>query len=83
MDKKARQLLRDFIREKLNGKLENLPAFDFKKLRGDDKFGCPGRYFDCDDTEIMRAVYVVLWEDLLPDLSMETLGNEKNTAVTP
>ena len=77
MDKKARQLLRDFILEKLNGKLENVPSFDVKTLRGDDKFGCPGPYFDCDDTEIMRAVYVVLWEDFLPDLSMETLGNGK------
>ena len=77
MDKKARQLLRGFIREKLNGKLENFPSFNVKTLRGDDKFGCPDRYFDCDDTEIMRAIYVVLWEDFLPDLSMETLGNGK------
>ena len=75
MDERARCLLLDFIREKLDGKLDNIRTFDTKTLRGDDKFGCPGRYFDCDDTEIMRAVYVVLWEDLLPDLSMDTMGN--------
>ena len=66
MDERARQLLQDFIREKLNGTLENIRTFNIKTLRGDDKFGCPGRYFDCDDTEIMRAIYVVLWGDALP-----------------
>ena len=75
MDERARQLLQDFIREKLNGTLENIRTFNIKTLRGDDKFGCPGRYFDCDDTEIMRAIYVVLWGDVLPELSMDTLGN--------
>lgn len=75
MDKRARHLLKDFIREKLDGKIDGISTFDFKTLRGDDRFGCPGRYFDCDDTEIMRAVYVVLWEDILPELSMDTLGN--------
>ena len=75
MDEKTKNLLQDFIQEKLDGKLDNIRTFDFKSLRGDDKFGCPGRYFDCDDTEIMRAIYVVLWEDALPGLSMDTLGN--------
>ena len=75
MDERARHLLLDFIREKLDGKLDNIRTFDIKTLRDDGKFGCPGRYFDCDDTEIMRAIYVVLWEDVLPELSMDTLGN--------
>ena len=75
MDERARHLLLDFIREKLDGKPDGIRTFDIKTLRNDDKFGCPGRYFDCDDTEIMRAIYVVLWEKFLPDLSMDTLGN--------
>lgn len=75
MDEKARHLLQDFVQEKLDGKLDNIRTFDLKTLRGDDKFGCPGRYFDCDDTEIMRTIYVVLWSDFLPELSMDTLGN--------
>ena len=75
MDEKARRLLREFIQEKLNGKLDELLTFDFKTLRDSEKFGCPGRRFDGDDTEIVRAVCVVLWEELLPDLSMATLGD--------
>ena len=75
MDNKAKMLLRDFIQEKLDGELKNFRSFDIKSLRDSEKYGCPGRYFDCDDTEIMRAVYVVLWENFLPDLSMDTLGN--------
>lgn len=75
MDEKARHLLQNFIQEKLDGKLDNIRTFDIKMLRDDDKFGCLGRYFECDDTDIMRAIYVVLWSDFLPELSMDTLGN--------
>ncbi len=75
MDERAKKLLLDFIQEKLNGNIDNIRDFDFKTLRESDKFGCPRRYFDCDDTEVMRAVYVVLWENFLPELSMDTLGN--------
>ena len=75
MNERARRLLLDFIQKKLDGKLDNIRTFSIKTLRNDDKFGCPGRYFDCDDTEIMRAIYVVLWENFLPDLSMDTQGN--------
>ena len=77
MEEKAKQLLLDFIREKLDGDLERIRTFDFKSLRGSEKYGCPGRRFDCDDTELARAVYVILWEDFLPDLSMDTLGDGK------
>ena len=77
MDEKARLILRAFIREKLNGKLDELLTFDFKTLRGSEAFGCPGRRFDGDDTEIVRAICVVLWEDLVPELSMAALGDGK------
>ena len=73
----AKQLLLDFIREKLGGELDRFRTFDFRSLRDSEKFGCPDRRFDCDDTEILRAVYVVLWGGLLPELSMDTLGNGK------
>lgn len=71
----AKELLTDFIQEKLNGNIDNIRTFNFKTLRDSDRFGCPGRYFDCDDTEVMRAIYVILWENILPELSMNTLGN--------
>ena len=75
MDEKARQTLQDFIQEKLKGDLDEILTFDFKTLRESEKFGCPGRRFDADYTEIVRAVCVVLWEDLLPELSMAALGD--------
>ena len=77
MDEKARRLLREFIQEKLDGDPDGILTFDFKTLRESEKFGCPGRRFDADDTEIVRAVCVVLWEELLPDLSMATLGERE------
>ena len=74
MNGQEKQLVQDFIREKLDGKIGNFAAFDFKSLNGSDQFGCPGRRFDSDDTEIMRAVYVLLWGDELPELTLDTLG---------
>ena len=61
MNGQEKQMLQDFIQEKLDGKIGNFATFDFKSLNGSDKFGCSGRRFDSDDTEIMRAVYVLLW----------------------
>ena len=77
MDGKVKQILRAFIQEKLNGKLDEILTFDFKTLRESEDFGCPGRRFDGDDTEIVRAICVVLWEELLPELSMAALGDRK------
>ena len=77
MDKTARQTLQAFIQEKLNGNLDEILTFDFKTLRESAQFGCPGRRFDGDDTEIVRAICVVLWEDLLPELSMASLGDRE------
>ena len=69
-----RNRLQDFIQEKLDGKIKDSAIFDFKSLNGSDQFGCPGRRFDSDDTEIMRAVYVLLWGDELPELTTSTLS---------
>ncbi|MBR2425246.1 MAG: hypothetical protein IKB16_00750 [Lentisphaeria bacterium] len=74
MEDTAIQLIKDFIAEKLSGDVNNITTFDFRTLEDSEKFGCPQRYFDCDDTEIMRAIYVVLWGELLPGLSMNNFG---------
>lgn len=66
--------VRDFIDEMLEGDVDNLASFNFKTLKNSEKFGCPHRNFDCDDTNIMRALYVVLWDDLFPGLSMNNFG---------
>ena len=77
MYQKARQTVIDFVREKLDGNWEKLPDFDFKTLKDCPRFGSPDRYFDCDDTNIMRAIYVVLWQDMFPDLTLKTLGGNR------
>lgn len=77
MEKHAETLVRDFITTYLQDNLENLRQFDFKELQNSEKFGCHDRPFDCDDTNIMRAIYVVLWGDLLPNLTMENCGYRK------
>ena len=73
----AERLVREFVEEILSGDWNALRDFDFKTLNGSEKFGCPDRYFDCDDTNIMRAVYVVLWGDFLPNLNMDNFGFQK------
>ena len=77
MAKDPRQFLRGFIDEVLSGEIEKFRSFDFKQLKDNDKYGCPGRNFDCDDSEIIRAVYVVLWGELLPGLRMDNFGYRK------
>ncbi|MBE6356252.1 MAG: hypothetical protein E7058_03965 [Lentisphaerae bacterium] len=71
----AKKLISDFINDHLSGDLNNIRNFDFETLYSSQKFGCPGRKFDCDDTNIMRAIYVILWQDLLPGLSMNNCGS--------
>lgn len=73
----AKKLVQEFVREKLNGIITNWKHFDTKELSGSDRFGCPGRWFDCDDTNLMRAVYILLWGRECPDLTMENLGTGK------
>lgn len=77
MNVQARQLIKEFISEILSGDLELLKNFDFKTLRMSEKFGCRDRNFDCDDTNIIRAIYVVLWEKDLPYLNMDNFGYRK------
>ena len=71
---KAAELLRCFIKEKLAGNLSNWLNFDCFSLNDMAEYGCPDRAFDCDDSELMRAVYVLLWADDFPELSFENLG---------
>ena len=75
---KAAGLIRDFISEKLSGDPGAWLDFDHLSLYDSEKYGCPGRQFDCDDTEIMRAVYVLLWAGYFPDLTFDNLGTGKS-----
>ena len=74
---KAAELIRSFVKEKLSGDLSNWLNFDCLSLKETDKYGCPERQFDCDDSELMRAVYVLLWAEEFPGLSFAELGTGK------
>ena len=77
MTEQAVQLVKEFVNEELSGDWQKFINFDFNLLHDSGKFGCPERNFDCDDTNIMRAIYVVLWQDKLPNLAMDNIGYRK------
>lgn len=71
------ELIASFVEEKLGGDIQQLATFHLGELDKDDVFGCPGRKFDSDDTELMRAVYCVVFGDTWKNLSMDNLGDGK------
>lgn len=70
-------LIKDFIDEKLHGNLQDLVSFDFAQLRGDRKYGTCGRPFDCDNTNLARAVYCIVFDDVWKDMNWDTLNAGK------
>lgn len=71
----AEKVLR-FAAKYLAGNLDNIVTFPLAKLWNDSEFGCPGRErFDSDDTELMRAIYILIFSDLWPGLTFEALSN--------
>lgn len=74
--------------ERLDGNINKLATFSLTKLWNDDKYGCPDRQFDCDDTNLMRAIYCVVFKNAWNNLTMETLtkstlrGDTMNTRAT-
>lgn len=70
-------LIRSFADEHLDGNIDLLATFPLGKLRGDKVYGCPGRNFDADDTNLMRAIYCVVFKEVWPHLSMDNCGSGK------
>ena len=58
-----REFIASFIKEKLDGDVNRLASYPLGQLRYDKKYGCPGRNFDSDDTELMRAIYCVVFDE--------------------
>lgn len=71
------ELINSFVAEKLEGDIQRLADFPLASLRSDKVYGCPGRNFDADDTELMRAIYCVAFHDTWENISMDNLGNGK------
>ena len=71
---KAKSLINNFVEERLQGNLNEFVRFDFAQLRGDNKYGvCSGDSFDCDNTNLSKAIYLLLFEDVWNDLSFVSL----------
>lgn len=66
-----------FVQEKLFGNIDNIIDYDLGLLRSDKQYGCPGRNFDPDDTNLMRAIYCIVFGDVWTNLSWENSGEGK------
>lgn len=72
----ARELVRDFIAERLDGDLDKLKDFNLSSLENDIKYGQQdGGTFDADDCILSRAIYVLIWGDVFPYLNMLSVGH--------
>ena len=72
----ARELVRDFIAERLDGDLDKLKNFNLSSLENDAKYGQQtGNSFDADDCLLARAIYVLVWGDVFPYLNMLSVGS--------
>ena len=75
MHEDARQLVCDFVKERLNGELDRLKDFNFSALENDVKYGQQeGLGFDADDCLLARAIYVLLWGNVFPCMNMLSVG---------
>lgn len=70
-------IIRSFVEERLDGDISRLASFPLSDLRSDDVFGCPGRKFDSDDTELTRAIYCLVFGNVWNHISMDNLGEGK------
>ena len=77
----CKTLVNRFIRDRLNGDINLLKKYCFAELKGDNLYGdCVTNSFDCDNTRLARAIYVLLWGgegNIFPKLTMENVGTGK------
>lgn len=70
----AKRLINDFVDEKLQGNLSELPHFNFAQLRGDRKYGARnGGSFDCDNTNLSKAIYLLVFEGVWNNMTPKSL----------
>ena len=69
-DEYAVSLVKDFIKDKLDGDIMRLTSFDFHDLRDDKKYGnCRGYAFCPEKTSIMKAIMALAFKDAWPEIS--------------
>lgn len=72
----AKELVRSFVADKLDGDITRLAIFELGTLRNDKVYGCPGRNFDSDDTNLMRAIYSLVFSDTWKGLNIQSLEDD-------
>ena len=74
----AKELIRNFIKEKLDGDISKLATFDFGTLREDQKYGdCKGFAFSVDKCNIVKAIMSVVFADVWPELNQYNIERYK------
>ena len=73
--KKATELLKRFIR-KIGG-INELADFDMELLKEEEyrEFGCRTKRFEYDNSELVKALFVVLWHDRIDNLDFDSIGD--------
>ena len=66
-----------FVEEKLFGNIDSIIDYDLGLLRSDKQYGCLGRQFDPDDTNLMRAIYCIVFGDVWTNLTWDNSGEGK------
>lgn len=72
-----RKYVTDFIRDYLDNDINKFKYFNFEKLKNNNKYGYAGRNFDCDNTNLARAIFELVWGDEFPSLLYENIGTGK------
>lgn len=66
-----------FVTERLKDNVDGIVDFDLGLLCSDKQYGCPGRKFDPDDTNLMRAIYCIVFGNIWSNLSWDNSGEGK------
>lgn len=70
--KECIELIKSFIAERLDGNIQKFYDYDLDQLEKDEKYGA----YDPDNSRIANAIYIVLWGNKVPNLTMNNLGGE-------
>ena len=76
-----KQLVRDFVKDYLDNDIAKFKDFDFNLLNGSAKYGCDDGNFECENSNLIRAVYLLLWGNCVPDITANSLGKGKGVTV--